>query len=52
MEQNLNNSIPIAFEGFKYPYYNLSRRQFESLIYDIALPKIEHKKSNLGENFD
>lgn len=52
MDPNLNNSIPLAFEGFQYPYYNLSPRQFESLIYDIALQEIKHKKCELGEAFD
>lgn len=47
-----DNPLPVAFEGFLYHYYDLSPRQFESLIYDIALQEIEHKNSALGKNFD
>ena len=52
MEHNLENNRTVAFEGFPYHYYDLSPRQFESLIYDIAQQDIEYKRSEFGKSFD
>lgn len=52
MDHNLENNRTVAFDGFPYHYYDLSPRQFESLLYDIALQEIEYKKSELGKSFD
>ncbi len=52
MEFDLDNNRTIAFEGFPYHYYDLSPRQFESLLHDIAQQEIEYNRSEFGKKFD